>query len=291
LNETDKTAELVWEFYNEPKTFSRGMGGTQRLSNGNTVIGWGQNITDLKAVSEVRIDGTLAFELSLPESILNYKVFRFPWRTNLFLTDPDSVSFDYVPVGDSSTIAFELISNSSKEINITGFFNREKSYNVEHTVPFILPPYSSESIKIKFKPTVNGYFKDTLHIRSDTDSTRRITQVMVLTGQSDSTTLSNTEEYIVNNFVLEQNYPNPFNASTTIKYQIPFPGLVNIKVYDTIGNEIVSVVNEEKPAGAYKVEFVAKDLTSGIYFYQLKVHSYNGVTGSFVDTKKMILLK
>ena len=291
LNETDKTAELVWEFYNEPKTFSRGMGGTQRLSNGNTVIGWGQNITDLKAVSEVRIDGTLAFELSLPESILNYKVFRFPWRTNLFVTDPGSVSFDYVPVGDSSTIAFELISNSSKEINITGFFNREKYYTVEHTVPFILPPYSSEYIKIKFKPAVNGYFKDTLHIRSDTDSTRRVTQVMVLTGQSDSTTLSNTEEYIVNNFVLEQNYPNPFNACTTIKYQVPFLGLVNIKVYDTIGNEIASVVNEEKPPGIYKIEFDGKGLPSGIYFYQLRIHSYNGVAGSFVDTKKMILLK
>ena len=73
LNETDKTAELVWEFYNDPETFTFGMGGTQRLPNNNTVIGWGFNLTDLKAMSEIRTDGTIAFELCLSNSIIHYK--------------------------------------------------------------------------------------------------------------------------------------------------------------------------------------------------------------------------
>ncbi len=60
---------------------------------------------------------------------------------------------------------------------------------------------------------------------------------------------------IPSNFVLEQNYPNPFNPSTTIKYSIPTSEFVTLKVYDVLGNEVATLVNEEKPAGSYEVEF------------------------------------
>ena len=167
-----------------------------------------------------------------------------------------------------------MISNSSTDLNITGFFNRKTSYIIEHTVPFILSPYSSEPIKIKFKPITEGFYKDTLHIRSDTD-TSRIAQVMILTGQSDSTILGTTEKPKVNKFVLEQNYPNPFNPVTKIKYSISAVGTqpavsVILKVYDILGNEVATLVNEEKPAGSYEVNFDANNLSSGIYFYKIQ---------------------
>jgi hypothetical protein len=93
-------------------------------------------------------------------------------------------------------------------------------------------------------------------------------------------------------FSLQQNYPNPFNPSTKIKYTIPSviasetkqSQMVSLKVYDVLGNEIATLVNEEKPAGSYEVEFSAEGLTSGIYFYKLQA-------GTFVETKKMILIK
>ena len=85
-------------------------------------------------------------------------------------------------------------------------------------------------------------------------------------------------------YLLENNYPNPFNPTTTITYQIPELNFVSLKVYDVLGNEIATLVNEEKPAGNYEVEFYGVGLTSGIYFYKLK-------TGSFAETKKMILIK
>ena len=85
-------------------------------------------------------------------------------------------------------------------------------------------------------------------------------------------------------FSLSQNYPNPFNPSTTINYSIPNAGIVTIKVYDVLGKEVATLVNEDKPAGNYEVEFNASDLPSGIYFYQLK-------SERFVEIKKMILLK
>lgn len=87
-------------------------------------------------------------------------------------------------------------------------------------------------------------------------------------------------------FKLEQNYPNPFNPFTTITYHLPKTTNVELKVYDVLGNEIATLVNEEKPAGVYNVEFESKSstLSSGIYFYKL-------TAGDFVSTKKMILIK
>ena len=85
-------------------------------------------------------------------------------------------------------------------------------------------------------------------------------------------------------FVLEQNYPNPFNPSTTISYSIPERELVTLGIYDSLGEMVSEIVNEEKEAGTYKLNYIATDLTSGIYFLRLNC-------GKFQETKKMILLK
>ncbi len=83
---------------------------------------------------------------------------------------------------------------------------------------------------------------------------------------------------------LGQNYPNPFNPITQIDYSIKSAGMVTLKVYDLLGTEVASLVNERQEAGNYSVTFVASDIPSGIYVYKL-------VAGSFVETKKLILLK
>jgi len=89
-------------------------------------------------------------------------------------------------------------------------------------------------------------------------------------------------------FILSQNYPNPFNPVTTINYSISIPGFVTLKVYDILGKEVATLVNEEKLSGSYKVKFSASgggsNLASGIYIYRL-------TAGKFADSKKLILLK
>jgi hypothetical protein len=85
-------------------------------------------------------------------------------------------------------------------------------------------------------------------------------------------------------YLLSQNYPNPFNPSTTITYQIPEINFVTLKVYNALGNEIETLVNEEKPTGIYEITWYTEQLPSGIYFYQLQA-------GNFVETKKMVLMK
>jgi hypothetical protein len=99
------------------------------------------------------------------------------------------------------------------------------------------------------------------------------------------------KSYITEDFSLSQNYPNPFNPSTKIKYSVPQSSQVQIKVFDVLGNEIETLVNQEKPAGTYEITWYAEALPSGIYFYQLKVYPANGGASSFVETKKMILLR
>ncbi len=85
-------------------------------------------------------------------------------------------------------------------------------------------------------------------------------------------------------FELAQNYPNPFNPATTINYQLPTNTLVTLKVYDVIGREVATLVNARQEAGRYTVNFNASTLASGVYFYRLQA-------GSFVETKKMMLVK
>jgi len=93
----------------------------------------------------------------------------------------------------------------------------------------------------------------------------------------------------VYSFSLDQNYPNPFNPTTKIKYEIPDQvrndnRLVTLKVYDVLGNEIATLINEDKQPGIYEIEFNGKELSSGEYFYQLR-------NGNFTETKKMLLIK
>ena len=89
---------------------------------------------------------------------------------------------------------------------------------------------------------------------------------------------------LLNSFVLEQNYPNPFNPSTNIQYAVGSQQFVVLKVYDILGEEIATLVNEEKSAGTYEIMFDAQLLASGVYLYKLEA-------GSYIQTKKMILLR
>jgi uncharacterized lipoprotein YddW (UPF0748 family) len=96
--------------------------------------------------------------------------------------------------------------------------------------------------------------------------------------------IKHSERNLPNNFILSQNYPNPFNPTTRIKFRIINSNFVSLKVFDILGKQIQTLVNEKKATGAYEVEFNGEELTSGIYFYKLTV-------GKISISKKMILLK
>lgn len=97
---------------------------------------------------------------------------------------------------------------------------------------------------------------------------------------------------VVREFQLLQNYPNPFNPSTTIKYQVSKTSLITLIIFDLLGREVTFLVNEEKPAGEYDVQWNASNMPSGIYFCRLKARQTSGgQAGIFTETKKLLLLK
>lgn len=96
--------------------------------------------------------------------------------------------------------------------------------------------------------------------------------------------VNNNNISIANDYSLSQNYPNPFNPATKISYSIPKSGVVSIKVFDILGKEVTTLVNEFKNAGKYEALFNGSNFSSGVYFYRLE-------SGDFVDTKKMFLVK
>ena len=108
--------------------------------------------------------------------------------------------------------------------------------------------------------------------------------VQSLAYRTSGTSSVEENDQIPGTFSLGQNYPNPFNPSTKIEFKIAELEFVSLKVYDILGTEVATLVNDQKPEGKYEVEFDASLLTSGVYFYQLKA-------GSFVQTRKMILLR
>lgn len=99
-----------------------------------------------------------------------------------------------------------------------------------------------------------------------------------------TTSVEQLEDLVPNRFSLEQNYPNPFNPTTTIRYSITDPGLINLKIFNLLGEEVMVLVNEEQVTGVYEATFDASRLASGVYMYTL-------TNGSKSLTKKMMLLK
>lgn len=162
------------------------------------------------------------------------------------------------------------------------------------TLGIIIPTH--DSVRVSFYDVdlcpvcdshIEDYFIDTLRFvfryKYYQNYEYRFSLSIQISGEGHPSTI---EETIINlnEFVLYQNYPNPFNPSTSIQYVVGSGQFVQLKVYDVLGNEIAILVNEEKPAGSYEVNFKASKLSSGIYFYKLQA-------GSFFETKKMILLR
>lgn len=111
-----------------------------------------------------------------------------------------------------------------------------------------------------------------------------LTPNAVVIRENNAVSVSGSRNSFINNYILEQNYPNPFNPGTIISFSIPNSGFTQLKIYDVLGIEINSLVNEYKQSGNYDIEFNAENLPTGIYFYRL-------ISGNYSDTKKMILLK
>jgi len=182
------------------------------------------------------------------------------------IENPDDNRLNFISYGSGKTYEVEL--NFATELGLGRFVNNNINIT-PNTTHQLVPNW--------------GDFADlglTIYVDNGNDGTIDDTIIV------DNTVDVKDQGYnnIPTEYKLEQNYPNPFNPTTTIRYSIPKAGSVTLKIYNLIGEEIATLVNEEKAAGNYEIEFDATQLPSGVYFYQIKA-------GDFSQTKKMLLLK
>jgi hypothetical protein len=196
---------------------------------------------------------------------------------------PLKVEFDSTKISEFATQQVYIANSGTAQLNIDSITISDSRFSLSLNSNSI-ESFSSEKALLQFHPDSLLSYNALLKVYTN-DGVKEI----VLTGiGKDNTVDVENEINTPLTYSLEQNYPNPFNPSTTIQYAISDRQFVTLKVYDLIGKEIATLVNEFKPAGSYDVEFNSvssiKNLASGIYFYRLQA-------GDYVKTKKMTLLK
>ena len=201
---------------------------------------------------------------------------------------PYYLLFDSTSVVDSTKMILSVINYGDKVLSISNITSTLPEFSIK-SFPSQIPKYEKANVDVWFKPSNNLSFSGQLTLQSDGGN-----YSIILNGNGKNPVGEIESDIIVNAFKLEQNYPNPFNPSTRIQYQLSSSSHVSLKIYDVLGNEVATLVDEYKPSGSYEVEFNTTsgisnlasgiEYASGVYFYQLKAGNYNA-------TKKMLFLR
>jgi len=289
LDEVNKVATQVWEYRNTPDAYGGFMGSVQRLESGSTMIGWGGSFWNPK-LTEVRADGSKAFELGLLDSTnsFSYRAFRFPWRTTRFETSLSSLIFASVEVGRSGRLELSVHNTSNEDVTINGFVTTDPSFAVPNAAPFTLAPGDSRTIVVVFTPTSMGVRTATLYIRQVTDH-ELVAQPVSLWGRAKGLGrgILNPEAAarpVESRFRLEGARPNPFVRTTTIAFQLPRDGRVRLEVLDVNGRTVETLVDEVRAAGSYAETWTPRGRANGIYFCRLE-------SGGETAVKKLALME
>ncbi|HMS34113.1 MAG TPA: endonuclease [Ignavibacteria bacterium] len=193
---------------------------------------------------------------------------------------PFQYRFDTLAVNDTASLILSLFNYGTGNLNISNISSSAGQFSVTG-FPSVIPQNEFAYARIKFRPDqFNLAFASTLSIESN-DTTIYIN----VTGYSNNTigvTTLSTE--IPVKYSLSQNYPNPFNPSTVIQYSLAAVSNVSVKIYNSAGIEIVTLLNGKQNSGTYSIDWNASDLPSGVYYYKLQ-------SDNFTETKKMLLVK
>jgi len=184
-----------------------------------------------------------------------------PVTVSFYIDDPDSGGTPIIGINGTNSITINDVINPQERTDV----------NFKLVLPGGLPNFPRIYVLIDQGNTIS-------EIHENNNKGFNVLGASSVVGIDD-------ENYILpDKYLLYQSFPNPFNPSTTIKYSVPNSDIVNIKVYDILGKEVATLLNEYKSPGSYIVEFDGSKFASGVYFYQLKA-------GNYLDTKKMILMK
>ncbi len=193
----------------------------------------------------------------------------------------DTLNFGLVNLGNSKDTTFIVSTTGNDTLHGTAVVATNTRF-VPKKTSFLIAPSGSFTDSLRFTADSVGTFKALVLITSD--ATNKITDTIVVIGVCQKVTSVDSRSIVSGAFSLSQNYPNPFNPSTLISYQLPVNSHITMKVYDVIGREVATLVDEVKEAGSYEVKVDASRLSSGVYFYRMQAENY-------VEMKKMVLMK
>lgn len=191
----------------------------------------------------------------------------------------DTIDFDTVAVNSTLSQSYIVRNPYSTDIMVNSIELNSAVFTINDTLPVTITPGDSIEFTVEFSPDSSVLYENKLTLK-----TNKGMKSIYLFGYGKSPSSVDNKTVNPGSYYLFQNYPNPFNSETVIRYSIPLLSRVQITVYDILGIKINTLIDEEKPAGTYKLNWDSVDLPSGVYFYRIK-------SGDFVQTKKMILLK
>jgi hypothetical protein len=268
LDEENLVATKVWEYRHTPDVFGGFMGNVQRHADGSTTIGWGGNF-GVPSMTDLRSDGSVAAEVLVAAGSLNYRGFRFPWRTNRFLTDRQEVDIGAPAVGISAGRTLKVWNNWDRPISIDCLRTADADFGATlatSSFPLTLAPGETTLVQVVYDPVAVGTAESRLYIVQQSSS-EMVTQSVILHGHIEGDVgvepgggpaLSTSAR------------PNPLHARTRIEFTLPAAGHVQLDVYDVSGRQVASLLDEARAAGRHAVVWSAAGLKSGLYFYRLR---------------------
>ena len=190
--------------------------------------------------------------------------------------------------GQSGTQSVRFTNSSINVLVLDSAQTMTKYFRVTTTFPDTVIKGDTASIQIGFLPDSVRSYTDTLYVYSNAGSPT----VIALSGTGSTPTgILREGNAIPTVYELYQNYPNPFNPTTTIKFALPTQSQVSVTIYDILGREVKELVNDKLQAGYYHFTWDATRFASGVYFYRIEAQSLSGDKKSFVEVKKLLLLK
>ncbi|GJQ61568.1 MAG: hypothetical protein SCALA702_06210 [Melioribacteraceae bacterium] len=280
IDESAKTAELVWEYNPSPSIYAGSMCNLQTLENGSRVMswaGWGG-----MGFSEIMENGTIINDYDIESSGRLYRVFKDSWESEFITASPSNIEFNLNAANLKDTAEVTLTNHTTSVITINQVFNKDDVFVMLNDLPFTIEPGGVHKISIEFSPGRDFVtFFDNLQLSEDKPGKRRSIRVP-LTG-SLITNIEDTDHLSSQGFRIDELYPNPFNSTTNITFSIPYSGEVELKIFDITGREIESI-SKHYAKGTHKIPLSMNEAASGVYFVSLLYKSLK-------VSRKIVLLK
>ncbi len=267
MDEINKTTTVTNDFRREEADFSRVMGSSQLLPNGNYQVGWSFN-SQRNAVSEFNDSGTIVFEMRSVDTfaLISYRALKFKWETNIFDFDKDTLDFDApVNIGDSALMQVSVTNNQTDTLILNESFITDSAFRLSTPLPLSINPGQTVPVDIVFAPADSKQYSAVLSLMNSNDTTRFAKQLR-LTGTGSPMQVINHDAIALKVTV----YPNPANRFVSVDINNSRQIISTIEVYNMSGQRVINI-EDLSISGSYKLDI--NKLLPGTYIVKVSTPS------------------